>query len=44
MKDLNVAVKVKGVLDNTHNMRHVDLTKIIDNNWQNASDKKTAKN
>lgn len=36
MNDLNIAVKVKGVLDNTQKIRHVDLTKIIDKDWREA--------
>jgi hypothetical protein len=44
MKDLNVAVNVKGVLNNTQKMRHVDLTKVIDKDWQEAAQRKIKKN
>lgn len=44
MNDLEVRVKVEGVLDNTTKIRHVDLTKVIDHDWQESAQRKIVKN
>jgi hypothetical protein len=44
MNDLNVAVNIAGLLNNTTKIRQIDLNEVIDKNWKDSIENKMAKN